>query len=84
MAVKVDHVKPGKGPAFVRTKLKNVLTNKIVDKTFNPFVAYPIAAVYFILLTLCLIGIFGVFNRRLNRHLPGAAQRPRYRPNLIR
>ncbi|WP_151523240.1 elongation factor P [Serinicoccus kebangsaanensis] len=30
-----QHVKPGKGPAFVRTKLKNVLTNKIVDKTFN-------------------------------------------------
>jgi len=30
-----QHVKPGKGPAFVRTKLKNVETNKIVDKTFN-------------------------------------------------
>ena len=30
-----QHVKPGKGPAFVRTKLKNVLTNKTVDKTFN-------------------------------------------------
>lgn len=30
-----QHVKPGKGPAFVRTKLKNVLSNKIVDKTFN-------------------------------------------------
>lgn len=30
-----QHVKPGKGPAFVRTKLKNVETNKIVDRTFN-------------------------------------------------
>lgn len=29
------HVKPGKGPAFVRTKLKNVLSGKNVDKTFN-------------------------------------------------
>ncbi|WP_323715478.1 ABC transporter permease [Paracoccus aminovorans] len=54
------------------------------DKTFNPFVAYPIVAGYFILLTLCLIGLFGVVNRRLNRHLPGAAKRLRYRPNLIR
>nr|WP_221443115.1 elongation factor P [Nocardiopsis algeriensis] len=30
-----QHVKPGKGGAFVRTKLKNVITGKIVDKTFN-------------------------------------------------
>ncbi|MFC5730086.1 MULTISPECIES: elongation factor P [Nocardioides] len=30
-----QHVKPGKGPAFVRTKLKNVESGKIVDKTFN-------------------------------------------------
>ena len=30
-----QHVKPGKGGAFVRTKLKNVVTGKIVDKTFN-------------------------------------------------
>ncbi len=30
-----QHVKPGKGPAFVRTKLKNVVSGKIVDKTFN-------------------------------------------------
>ncbi len=30
-----QHVKPGKGPAFVRTKLKNVESNKTVDKTFN-------------------------------------------------
>ncbi|HRO13761.1 MAG TPA: ABC transporter permease subunit [Paracoccus sp. (in: a-proteobacteria)] len=54
------------------------------DKTFNPFVAYPIVALYFILLTLGLIGLFGVINRRLNRHLPGAVQRTKYRPNIIR
>ena len=30
-----QHVKPGKGPAFVRTTLKNVLSGKVVDKTFN-------------------------------------------------
>ncbi len=30
-----QHVKPGKGPAFVRTKLKNVVSGKIIDKTFN-------------------------------------------------
>jgi elongation factor P len=33
--VEFQHVKPGKGPAFVRTKLKNVLNGKVVDKTFN-------------------------------------------------
>lgn len=33
--VEFQHVKPGKGPAFVRTKLKNVLSGKSVDKTFN-------------------------------------------------
>ena len=33
--IEFQHVKPGKGGAFVRTKLKNVRTGKIVDKTFN-------------------------------------------------
>ncbi|MFE7194210.1 elongation factor P [Kitasatospora sp. NPDC057541] len=33
--VEFQHVKPGKGPAFVRTKLKEVLSGKVVDKTFN-------------------------------------------------
>ncbi|KZE90854.1 elongation factor P [Microbacterium sp. TNHR37B] len=33
--VEFQHVKPGKGGAFVRTKLKNVMTGKVVDKTFN-------------------------------------------------
>ena len=33
--VEFQHVKPGKGPAFVRTKLKAVMSGKVVDKTFN-------------------------------------------------
>jgi elongation factor P len=33
--VEFQHVKPGKGPAFVRTKLKHVLSGKVVEKTFN-------------------------------------------------
>ena len=33
--IEFQHVKPGKGAAFVRSKLKNVLTGKVVDKTFN-------------------------------------------------
>ncbi len=33
--IEFQHVKPGKGGAFVRTKLKNVLSGKVVDKTFN-------------------------------------------------
>ena len=41
--VEFQHVKPGKGPAFVRTKLKQVLTGKVVDKTFNAGVKIEIA-----------------------------------------
>jgi elongation factor P len=33
--VQFQHVKPGKGPAFVRTTLKDVMSGKVVDKTFN-------------------------------------------------
>ena len=40
-----QHVKPGKGPAFVRTKLKNVLSGKVVDKTFNAGVKVEVATV---------------------------------------
>ena len=55
------------------------------DKTFNPFIPYPILALYFILLTLAITGIFGLINRRLNRHLPPEQRRKiRLRPNLIR
>lgn len=34
--IEFQHVKPGKGAAFVRTKLKNVITGAVVEKTFNP------------------------------------------------
>lgn len=55
------------------------------DKTFNPFIPYPILAFYFILLTLAIVGIFGAANRYLNRHLPQNTKRKiRLRPNLIR
>lgn len=40
-----QHVKPGKGPAFVRTKIKNVLTGKSVDKTWNAGVKVETALV---------------------------------------
>jgi elongation factor P len=43
--VEFQHVKPGKGPAFVRTKLKHVLTGKVVDKTFNAGVKVDTATV---------------------------------------
>ena len=53
------------------------------DKTFNPFIPYPILAMYFIILTLIIIKLFSLVNRRLNRHLPHTP-RLRIRPNLIR
>ena len=34
--IEFQHVKPGKGAAFVRTKLRNVITGAVVEKTFNP------------------------------------------------
>jgi len=43
--VEFQHVKPGKGPAFVRTKLKNVLSGKVVDKTFNAGVKVEVETV---------------------------------------
>ena len=59
--------------------------NYFADKTFNPFIPYPILAGYFILLTLVVIGIFGVVNGRLNRHLPQDVRRKiKVRPQIIR
>ena len=43
--VEFQHVKPGKGGAFVRTKLKNVLSGKVVDRTFNAGVKVDTATV---------------------------------------
>lgn len=59
--------------------------NYFADKTFNPFVPYPILAGYFILLTLAVILVCGVVNRRLNRHLPQSGRpRLKLRPQIIR
>ena len=43
--IEFQHVKPGKGAAFVRTKLRNVITGGVVEKTFNPTDKYPTALV---------------------------------------
>lgn len=43
--VEFQHVKPGKGAAFVRTKLKNVITGAVLEKTFNPTDKMPKAQV---------------------------------------
>ncbi|MFY9209679.1 MAG: ABC transporter permease subunit [Aestuariivita sp.] len=59
--------------------------NYFADKTFNPFVPYPILAMYFIIFTLVIVAIFGAINRRLNSHLPqNEKAKLRIRPNLIR
>ena len=41
--VEFQHVKPGKGAAFVRTKIKNVITGGVTEKTFNPTDKFPTA-----------------------------------------
>ncbi len=59
--------------------------NYFAEKTFNPFVAYPIAAGWFIFVTLMLILLFGTVNAYLNRHMdPSARSRVRYRPQMLR
>jgi elongation factor P len=43
--VQFQHVKPGKGPAFVRTKLKNLKSGRVIDNTFNSGVKINVARV---------------------------------------
>ena len=43
--VEFQHVKPGKGAAFVRTKIRNVIAGSVVEKTFNPTDKFPTAYV---------------------------------------
>ncbi|MEA5004598.1 MAG: elongation factor P [Christensenella sp.] len=45
VVVDFQHVKPGKGAAFVRTKIKNVVTGSVLEKTFNPTEKFPPARV---------------------------------------
>jgi len=55
------------------------------DKTFNPFIPYPIVGFYFILMTLVVIGLFGLINKKLNRHLSSNKRsKLRIKLNLIR
>ena len=41
--IEFQHVKPGKGAAFVRTKIRNVITGAVTERTFNPSDKYPTA-----------------------------------------
>ena len=43
--IEFQHVKPGKGAAFVRTKIRNVITGSVTERTFNPSEKYPSAFV---------------------------------------
>ena len=43
--IEFQHVKPGKGAAFVRTKLRNVITGAVVERTFSPTDKYPEARI---------------------------------------
>lgn len=43
--VEFQHVKPGKGAAFVRTKIRNVISGAVVERTFNPTEKFPTAYV---------------------------------------
>ena len=43
--VEFQHVKPGKGAAFVRAKVKNVITGSVIERTFNPSEKFPTAFV---------------------------------------
>ena len=43
--VEFQHVKPGKGAAFVRAKIKNVISGGVVERTFNPTEKYPTAVI---------------------------------------
>ena len=72
-------------PAFQQKGDALYYANYFADRTFNPFIPYPIVAIYFVLFTLFIIALFGAVNRRLNRHLPAESRpRLRYRPTLIR
>ncbi len=43
--VEFQHVKPGKGAAFVRAKVRNIITGSVVEKTYNPTAKFPTAYV---------------------------------------
>lgn len=72
-------------PAFGQKGDSLYYATYFASKTFNPFIAYPVIAGYFILLTLLVIFTFGLVNKRLNRHLPqNLRAKIRLRPQVIR
>lgn len=72
-------------PAFQQRGDALYYADYFADKTFNPFIPYPIVGFYFILLTLVLIWVFGRVNKRLNRHLPDNLRgKMKIRPQIIR
>ena len=72
-------------PAFAQKGDALYYANYFADKTFNPFIPYPIVAFYFICLTLLVTFVYGRVNKRLNRHLPANTRsKIRLRPQLIR
>ena len=72
-------------PAFAQKGDALYYANYFADKTFNPFIPYPIVAFYFICLTLLVTFVYGRVNKRLNRHLPANIRsKIRLRPQLIR
>jgi polar amino acid transport system permease protein len=55
------------------------------DKTFNPFIPYPILAMYFIMLTMLVIGLYSLINTRLNKHLKlERRQKIHFKPQMFR
>jgi polar amino acid transport system permease protein len=72
-------------PAFQQRGDALYYANYFADKTFNPFIPYPIVAFYFICVTLTITLIFNMINRYLNRYLPSNQRaRIRLRPQVIR
>ncbi|MBA4350344.1 MAG: amino acid ABC transporter permease [Rhodobacter sp.] len=72
-------------PAFQQKGDALYYANYFADKTFNPFIPYPIVGFYFIVLTLLLIWVFNRINRYLNRYLPSnLTGRIRLRAQVIR
>jgi polar amino acid transport system permease protein len=72
-------------PAFRQMGDALYYANYFADKTFNPFIPYPIIGLYFVLITLFITWLFGRVNARLNRHLPSNQRsRIRLRPRALR
>ena len=72
-------------PAFRQMGDALYYANYFADKTFNPFIPYPIIGLYFVLITLFITWVFGRVNKHLNRYLPSNQQsRIRLRPRALR